>query len=150
MKVFIDPPNSMILFDLVERFGHEPLSTMAALQERVDNIEVDMPPMNVTLDDVIKGLNYAGIEVPSGIRGRLAVWGPLIEEADAAVIMEEAPMAFGCVGCERSNLMVKYLIQRRGIPSVTVRYPENEEEGKQIVARIKEFLDNLEKKKEAD
>ena len=32
MKVFIDPPNSMILFDLIERFGHEPLSTMAALQ----------------------------------------------------------------------------------------------------------------------
>ena len=44
MKVFIDPPNSMILFDLVERFGHEPLSTMAALQEKIDNIEVDMPP----------------------------------------------------------------------------------------------------------
>ncbi|WP_426471880.1 DUF2112 family protein, partial [Salmonella enterica] len=29
MKVFIDPPNSMVLFDLVERFGHEPLSSMA-------------------------------------------------------------------------------------------------------------------------
>ncbi|HJH57772.1 MAG TPA: methanogenesis marker 5 protein, partial [Euryarchaeota archaeon] len=25
MKVFIDPPNSLVLFDLVERFGHEPL-----------------------------------------------------------------------------------------------------------------------------
>ena len=60
MKIFIDPPNSMILFDLVERFGHEPLSTMAALQEKIDNIEVDMPPMNVTLDDVVKGLKYAG------------------------------------------------------------------------------------------
>ena len=67
MKVFIDPPNSLILFDLVERFGHEPLSTMAALQERIDNIEVDMPPMNVTLDDVVRGLKYAGIEVPSGV-----------------------------------------------------------------------------------
>lgn len=143
MKVFIDPPNSMILFDLIERFGHEPLSTMAALQERVDNIEIDMPPMNVTLDDVIKGLKYAGIEVPSGIRGRLAVWGPLIEEADAAVVMEGAPFAFGCVGCERSSLMVRYLLQRRGIPVVTVRYPEDEEEGKLVVAKIKEFLDKL-------
>ena len=47
MKVFIDPPNSLVLFDLVERFGHEPLSAMAAIQERVDNLEVDMPPMNV-------------------------------------------------------------------------------------------------------
>ena len=150
MKVFIDPPNSMILFDLIERFGHEPLSTMAALQERVDNIEIDMPPMNVTLDDVIKGLKYAGIEVPSGIRGRLAIWGPLIEEADAAVVMEGAPFAFGCVGCERSNLMVKYLLQRRGIPVVTANYPENEEEGKLVVAKIKEFLDKLNDKREVD
>ena len=150
MKVFIDPPNSMILFDLIERFGHEPLSTMAALQERVDNIEIDMPPMNVTLDDVIKGLKYAGIEVPSGIRGRLAIWGPLIEEADAAVVMEGAPFAFGCVACERSNLMVKYLLTRRGIPVVTVNYPENEEEGKLVVAKIKEFLDKLNDKREVD
>ena len=150
MKVFIDPPNSMILFDLVERFGHEPLSTMAALQERVDNIEIDMPPMNVTLDDVVKGLKYAGIEVPSGIRGRLAVWGPLIDQADAAIVMEGAPFAFGCVGCERSNLMVKYLIQRRQIPVVHVEYPENEEQGKLVVAKIREFLNGLENKSEVD
>ena len=145
MKVFIDPPNSLILFDLIERFGHEPLSTMAALQERVDNIEIDMPPMNVSLDDVIKGLKYAGIEVPSGIRGRLAVWGPLIEEADAAIVMEGAPFSFGCVGCERSNLMVKYLLQRRKIPVLYVTYPEDEEQGKFVVAKTKEFLEGLAK-----
>ena len=150
MKVFIDPPNSMILFDLVERFGHEPLSTMAALQERVDNIEIDMPPMNVTLDDVVKGLKYAGIEVPSGIRGRLAVWGPLIEQADAAIIMDGAPFAFGCIGCERSNLMVKYLIQRRQIPVVSVEYPETEEQGKLAVAKIRDFLKGLENNTEVD
>jgi len=143
MKVFIDPPNSLILFDLIERFGHEPLSTMAALQERVDNIEIDMPPMNVSLDDVVRGLKYAGIEVPSGIRGRLAVWGPLIEDADAAIVMEGAPFSFGCVGCERSNLMVKYLLQRRGIPVLHVTYPEDEEQGKLVVSKVKGFLEGL-------
>lgn len=143
MKVFIHPPNSMILFDLVERFGHEPLGVMIALQKMVNNSEVDMPPMNISLDDVVKGLKYAGIEVPSGIRGRLAVWGPLIEEADAAIIMEDAPFAFGCVGCERSNQMVKYLIQKRGIPVVRVLYPENEEQGKIVVSKIKEFFERL-------
>ena len=143
MKVFIDPPNSLILFDLVERFGHEPLSTMAALQERIDNIEVDMPPMNVTLDDVVRGLKYAGIEVPSGVRGRLAVWGPMIEEADAAIIVDEPPFSFGCVGCERSNLMVEYLIKRRGIPTLYVTYPENEEAATNFVAQAKEFLEGL-------
>ena len=143
MKVFIDPPNSMILFDLVERFGHEPLSSMALIQEKVDNIEVDMPPMNVTLDDVVKGLKYAGVEVPSGIRGRLAIWGPMIEAADAAIIIEIPPFSFGCVGCDRSNELTKYRIKRRGIPALTVQYPSSEEEAKTMVGQIKDFLGGL-------
>ena len=143
MKVFIDPPNSMILFDLVERFGHEPLSSMALIQEKVDNIEVDMPPMNVTLDDVVRGLKYAGVEVPSGIRGRLAIWGPMIEAADAAIIIENPPFSFGCVGCDRSNELAKYRIKRRGIPALTVQYPSNEEEAKTMVGQIKDFLGGL-------
>ena len=141
MKVFINPPNSLILFDLVERFGHEPLGAMIPIQERIDKAEIEMPPMNVTLDDVVSGLKYAGVEVPSGIRGRLALWGPLIEQADAAVIMLDPPFNFGCVGCERSNEMVKYLIHRRKIPFIEVTYPANEEEAKTTVGRIKEFLE---------
>ena len=144
MKVFIDPPNSMILFDLVERFGHEPLSSMAVIQEKVDNIEVDMPPMNVTLDDVVKRLKYAGVEVPSGIRGRLALWGPMIEAADAAIIIENPPFSFGCVGCDRSNELTKYLLHRRGIPLLTIDYPDNAEQAKTMVASVKEFLGKLE------
>jgi len=143
MKVFIDPPNSMILFDLVERFGHEPLSSMAVIQEKVDNIEVDMPPMNITLDDVVKGLKYAGVEVPSGIRGRLALWGPMIEAADAAIIIEDPPFSFGCVGCDRSNEITKYLLHRRGIPLLSVVYPETPEQAKTMVASVKEFLAGL-------
>jgi putative methanogenesis marker protein 5 len=143
MKVFIDPPNSMILFDLVERFGHEPLSSMAVIQEKVDNIEVDMPPMNITLDDVVKGLKYAGVEVPSGIRGRLAIWGPMIEAADAAIIIEDPPFSFGCVGCDRSNELTKYLLHRRGIPVLSVKYPESGEEGKALVVQVKRFLEGL-------
>ncbi|MBO5547532.1 methanogenesis marker 5 protein [Methanomassiliicoccales archaeon LGM-RCC1] len=143
MKIFIDPPNSLVLFDLVERFGHEPLSTMAAIQERVDNLEVDMPPMNVTLDDVVKGLKYAGIEVPSGVRGRLALWGPLIEQADAAIVMEDCPYSFGCVGCERSNLMIKYLVHRKGIPVLNVKYPETDEDAVNFVAQAKEWMEGL-------
>lgn len=134
----------MILFDIVERMGHEPLSTMAALQERVDNLEIDMPPMNVSLDDVVKGLKYAGIEVPSGIRGRLAVWGPQIEEADAAIIMSEAPYSFGCVGCERSNEMVKYLLRRRNIPILWAEYPKDKDAAMRFIEDTKGFLEGLE------
>ncbi len=144
MKIFIDPPNSLILFDLVERFGHEPLSVMATIQERVDNLEIDMPPMNVTLDDVKKGLDYAGIEVPSGIRGRLAVWGPLIDNAEAAIIMEDAPYSFGCVGCHRTNLLVDFLVRKRKLPTIEIDYPRTEEDARNMVIRVKEFLEGLE------
>lgn len=143
MKVFIDPPNSLILFDLVERSGHEPLSTMAVIQERIDKTEIDMPPMNVTVDDVMKGLKYAGIEVPSGVRGRLALWGPMIEQAEAAIIMDDCPYSFGCVGCHRTNLMVRYMIKRRNIPVLHVNYPNDEEGGKELVIKIREFLGGL-------
>ncbi len=143
MKIFIDPPNSLILFDLVERFGHEPLSVMATIQERVDNLEIDMPPMNVTLTDVKNGLKYAGIEVPSGIRGRLAVWGPLIDQAEAAIIMEDAPYSFGCVGCHRTNLLVDFLVRKRKLPTIEIDYPRTEEDARNMVIRVKEFLEGL-------
>ncbi|MEI6797400.1 MAG: methanogenesis marker 5 protein [Methanomassiliicoccales archaeon] len=143
MKIFIVPPNSLILFDLVERFGHQPLSIMAELRERVTSNEIEKPPLNVTVDDVKKGLKYAGIEVPSGIRGRLAVYGPMIEEAEAAIFMEDAPYSFGCVGCARTNEMVKLLVRKRKIPLLDLEYPHSDEEARAMVARIKEFLEGL-------
>lgn len=143
MKVFIDPPNSLILYDLVERFGHEPLSTMGALRDKVTTLEMDSPPLNITAEDVKRGLKYAGVEVPSGIRGRLAVFGPLIDQAEAAIIMEDAPYGFGCVGCHRTTLMLRYLIRKRGIPLLEIKYPVSEEEAKNGVRKIKQFLEGL-------
>jgi putative methanogenesis marker protein 5 len=145
MKVFIVPPNSLILFDLVERYGHEPLSLMGAIHERIMRPEIESPPVNVTPEDVKKGLKYAGIEVPSGIRGRLAVWGPLVDQAEAAIIMDDAPFEFGCVGCHRTDEMVRFLIKKRKIPYLVVRYPTDEDEAKILVAKIKAFLEGLKK-----
>ncbi|MDR0778551.1 MAG: methanogenesis marker 5 protein [Methanomassiliicoccaceae archaeon] len=143
MKVFIDPPNSLILFDLVERSGHEPLSTMAEIQEKIEKVELDMPPMNVSVEDVMKGLKYAGIEVPSGVRGRLAIWGPMIEAAEAAIIMEDCPYSFGCVGCHRTTLMVRYLLKKKNIPVLYVDYPNDEDQAKDLVVMMREFLEGL-------
>jgi putative methanogenesis marker protein 5 len=143
MKVLIVPPNSLILFDLVERYGHEPLSIMGAIGEKVRSTEIESPPLNITPDDVKKGLKYAGIEVPSGIRGRLAIWGPLVDQAEAAVVMEDAPFEFGCVGCHRTDEMLRYLIRKRKIPILFVTYPTTEDEAKVMVAKIKEFLEGL-------
>lgn len=143
-KVFIFPPNSLILGDLVERFGHKPLMLNNVIGKKVRTAEIDSPPMNITDEDPKKGLRYAAIEVPSGIRGRMALIGPLIEEAEAAIIMDEAPMAFGCIGCARTNELIKYLVRKRKIPRLDLIYPKNEEEAKVVVQKIAKFLKELE------
>ena len=83
MKIFMIPPNSLILYDLVERFGHQPLSLMGELREHVVKPEIESPPLNLSQEDIMNGLKYAGIEVPSGVRGRLGIWGPMVDEAEA-------------------------------------------------------------------
>ena len=91
-----------------------------------------------------KGLKYAGIEVPSGIRGRLAIWGPLVDEAEAAIIMEDMPYTFGCVGCHRTNEMMQLpSAPKRKIPLLEVHYPHDEDEAKVMVTKIKAFLEGL-------
>ncbi|MBP2143191.1 putative methanogenesis marker protein 5 [Methanococcus voltae] len=147
MKVFIYPTNSLILADLVERFGHKPLMINNAIGEKVRNAEIDHPPMNITDEDPKKGLKYAAIEVPSGVRGRMSMIGPLIDEAEAAIIMNKAPMGFGCVGCERTNELTKYLVRRSEVPILNLEYPESEEDAKVIVKKIALFLEGLEDKK---
>ncbi len=143
MKVFMIPPNSLILYDLVERFGHQPLSLMGELREHVVKPEVESPPLNISQEDIMKGLKYAGIEVPSGVRGRLAIWGPMVDEAEAAIIMHDMPYTFGCVGCHRTNLMLTYMVRRKGIPTLEVHYPHDDEEAKVMVTKIKAFLEGL-------
>ncbi len=75
-------------------------------------MEIDSPPLNITEEEPIKGLKYAAIEVPSGVRGRMAIFGPLIEAAEAAIIMEDAPFGFGCIGCARTNELSMFYLER--------------------------------------
>ncbi|MDM7919604.1 MAG: methanogenesis marker 5 protein [Methanosarcina sp.] len=144
-KVFIYPINSLILSDLVERFGHKPLSMMNQVREKVTSISLDSPPINITSEDPKVGLKYAAIEVPAGVRGRMALIGPLIEETEAAIIVENPPANFGCVGCNRTNELMKYLVRSKNVPILEVKYPESYEEAQDFVNKIAEFLNSLPK-----
>jgi putative methanogenesis marker protein 5 len=144
LKIAIFPPNSLILADLVERRGHEPLVIQKELKKKVTDPEIDSPPFNITEEDPIRGLKYAAIEVPSGVRGRMSIFGPLIEEADAAIIMEEAPFGFGCIGCARTNELCVFQLRKRGIPTLELKYPRTREETIDVVNKINNFLDELE------
>ncbi|MBI5681049.1 MAG: methanogenesis marker 5 protein [Methanobacterium sp.] len=146
MKIAIFPPNSLILADLVERHGHEALALQKEIRKKVIDPEIDSPPFNITQDEPIKGLKYAAIEVPSGVRGRMAIFGPLIDEAEAAIIMEEAPYGFGCIGCARTNELSMFYLRKKNIPILELQYPTNQEEAIDIVNKINTFLDELEEK----
>lgn len=146
MKVAIFPPNSLILADLVERKGHEALVLQKEIRKKVTDPEIDSPPFNITEEEPIKGLKYAAIEVPSGIRGRMAIFGPLIEEAEAAIIMEDAPYGFGCIGCARTNELSMYFLRKRGIPVLELHYPNTRDGTMEVVNKINTFLDELKAK----
>ena len=143
-KVFIYPSTSLILSDMVARFGHEPLGAAIKIRERIQTTGFDSPPLQMTPEDPKKGLKYAAVEVPAGVRGRMAIFGPLIEEAEAAVIVNDSDLAFGCMGCARTDELVKFMIrQRKDIPILEIVYPSNEDEGLAFVDSIKNFLDGL-------
>ncbi len=143
MKVFIYPTNSLILSDLVERFGHEPLAVMQEISKKVRTQGLDSPPLNITPEDPKLGLKYAAVEVPSGVRGRMSLFDPLISKAEAAIIVRDPVVSFGCMGCARTNELVNFLIRAKKIPMLDLDYPTSEEEAKEFVYKISQFLKSL-------
>ncbi|MDD1673219.1 MAG: methanogenesis marker 5 protein [Methanomicrobiales archaeon] len=147
VKVLIYPMTSLILSDMVERFGHQPLGSALSIRERIQTPSIESPPLQISPEEPKKGLRYAAVEVPSGVRGRMAILGPQMEEAEAAIIITDADFAFGCMGCARTNELIKYLVRNRHIPTLELRYPRDEEEGKKFVTALREFLASLGGKK---
>ncbi|MCX6680156.1 MAG: methanogenesis marker 5 protein [Methanothrix sp.] len=142
-KVIVYPPTSMILYDLVERMGHKALVVSEAVRNLVTASGIESPPLNVTPEEPKKGLRYAAVDVPSGVRGRMALIGPIIEEAEAAIIVEDPGWLTGCSGCSRTNELVRLLIRTKGIPVLDLSYPTNDDEAKVFVQKIRTFLEGL-------
>ena len=142
-KVFIYPATSLILSDLVARWGHKPLGAALAIWERIQTAGVESPPLQITPEEPKKGLRYAAVEVPSGVRGRMSLYGPMIDEADAGIIVNEADFSFGCMGCARTDELIKFLLHKRAMPLLELKYPKNEDEGIRFVRAVREFLESL-------
>jgi putative methanogenesis marker protein 5 len=142
-KIFIYPATSLILSDLVARYGHTPLSSATAIRERIQTAGIESVPLQITPEEPKKGLKWAAVEVPSGVRGRMALYGPMIEACDAAIVISNADLAFGCMGCARTNELIKFLVREKKVPRLDLDYPKSEEEGVRFVAAIKRFLAGL-------
>jgi len=64
-KVFIYPATSLILSDLVARFGHEPLGAASVSGSGYRPPASTPPPLQITPEEPKRGLKYAAVEVPS-------------------------------------------------------------------------------------
>jgi putative methanogenesis marker protein 5 len=142
-KVFIYPATSLILSDMVARYGHTPLSSAVAIRERIQTSGLESPPLQITPEEPKKGLKWAAVEVPAGVRGRMSLYGPMIEACEAAIIINDADLSFGCMGCARTNELIKFLVRQKEIPRLDLYYPKSEDEGVRFVAAIKRFLAEL-------
>ncbi len=142
MKVLVYPPNSLILADLVERGGHEPVVLMREVGEHVREAEIDAPPLNITEEDLKRALRYVSVEEPAGLKGRVGLLVPLLEQAEAAIILTDAPPTFGCMGCAVADEFFKFLIRKQRIPTLEVRY-EGGDRMDEMVAAIMSFLKGL-------
>jgi putative methanogenesis marker protein 5 len=146
MNVLVYPPNSLILADLVERSGHEPVVLMREVGEHVRDAEIDAPPMNITEEDLKRALRYVSVEEPAGLKGRIGLLAPMLEKAEAAIILTDAPPTFGCMGCAVADEFFKFLIRKQGIPTLEVKY-EAGEQMESMVSAVMEFLERLSKEK---
>ena len=142
--MLVYPPNSLILADLVERGGHEPVVLMKEVGEHVRDAEIDAPPLNITEEDLKRALRYVSVEEPAGLKGRIGLLAPLLEKAEAAIILTDAPPTFGCMGCAVADEFFKFLIRKRGIPTLEVRY-EGGDRMEEMVSVVMKFLARLSK-----
>ena len=53
----------------------------------------------------------------------MAIYGPLIEEAEAAVVVTDADLAFGCMGCARTDELILFSLRQSGIPILELKLP---------------------------
>ncbi len=145
MKVFIFPYNSLVLYDMVKRLGHEPLAIMEEISKRAKIATFDSPPYGITYKEPREALKYCSVDVPSGVRGRINVLAPLVQQADVAILVENSEIAFGSSGCARANEFAKYMVRQRDIPILSLSYPRNEEEAVVFVQKVVNFLKQPEK-----
>ena len=140
LKVLVFPFNSLILSDMVLRRGHKPLTSMDGIAEKVQGKSVSRPPFNIHDEDLTTSLTLAPADMPAGAKGRIALLMPLICEAEAAIVMDDAEASFGPSGCLRANMALLYELKKRGIPILRVKEPRDRTKAVELLKKVDAFL----------
>ena len=164
MKIAVIPDGAIMIVHLITKNDHEYLSSTNLSEEKLRNkdpyddsvCDYDAPPFSLKDYERLSGNNYASCETPSGLRSRASMFGSIIQNADAAIIMgipskNYKPMyntlneliLFNCVGCYNHYKLMIYLIKQKNIPILELAYPESRDSIIVMIERINNFLQML-------
>lgn len=141
MNIIVIPDGAMIVVPLIEKNGHTYLSPTNF--SRYDN-EVNLnPDFRVSLSS----------ETPSGVRGRISLLAPLLEKADAAIILGQRPekyvpmygvlnelILFCGNGCRNAHSLAVNIVSQMDIPILKLAYPTTRDEIIALISKVNKFL----------
>lgn len=141
MNVIVIPDGAMIIVPLIEKNGHTYLSPTNF--SKYDN-EVNLnPDFRVNMSS----------ETPSGVRGRISLLAPLLDKADAAIILGRRPanytrmydvlnelILFCGNGCNNAHSLAVSIVSQMDIPVLKLAYPTTREEIIVLISKVNLFL----------
>lgn len=167
MKIAVMPDMPMMVVNLIEKNGHEYLSATNITKEdlekreaKEDNdaaIDYDKPPFNMEGYDIHNAIRYTPFDAPSGVKGRLMLFDNVIENAEAAIIINKNPdkngevkmydglnelILFSCISCNNAYGLIVHNLREKKIPRLEVMKPRNRGELIDFINTINNFLKN--------
>ncbi len=141
MNVIVIPDGAMIIVPLIEKNGHTYLSpTNFSKYNNEPNLN---PDFKVNMSS----------ETPSGVRGRISLLMPLLDKADAAIILGRRPadyepmygvlnelILFCGNGCNNAHSLAVNIVNRLNIPVLRLAYPTTRDEIINLIDKVNLFL----------
>ncbi len=141
MNVIVIPDGAMIIVPLIEKNGHTYLSPTNFSKY---NNEVNLDPdFKVNLSS----------ETPSGVRGRISLLIPLLEKADAAIVLGQRPAEYEPMydvlnelilfcgnGCNNAHSLAVKIVSNLNIPVLKLAYPTTRDEIIDLITKVNLFL----------
>ena len=141
MNVVVIPDGAMIIVPLIEKNGHTYLSPTNFSKY---NNEVNLDPdFKVNLSS----------ETPSGVRGIISLLIPLLEKADAAIILGQRPAEYEPMydvlnelilfcgnGCNNAHSLAVKIVSNLNIPVLKLAYPTTRDEIIDLITKVNLFL----------
>ena len=141
MNIIVIPDGAMIIVPLIEKNGHTYLSPTNF--SKYDNKVNLNPDFKVNMSS----------ETPSGVRGRISLLAPLLDKADAAIILGRRPanytrmydvlnelILFCGNGCNNAHSLAVSIVSQMDIPVLKLAYPTTREDIINLISKVNLFL----------